>query len=70
MIKLLDVVICLDVAREVGRPDTPSGKRPFEKSFGGGKHKFSKHKYEAKEEPEGGLSGKKITPKSFVKRAK
>ena len=70
MMELLDVVIRLDDAREVSCPEIPNGKRPFEKSFGGGKHKFLKRKYEAKEEGEGGLVGKPTTPKGYVKRAK
>ena len=42
MMELLDVVIRLSDAREVGCPNMPNGKRLFEKTFGGEKHKFPK----------------------------
>ena len=48
----------------------PNRNRPFKKTFGSGKHKFPKRKYEVKEESEGGSSGKPTTPRSYVKRAK
>lgn len=70
MMKLLDVIIHLRYTREVGCPDILSGKIPFKKIFGSSKHKFPKRKYKVREEPEGILSGKPITPKSQVKRPK
>lgn len=50
MMKLLDVVIRLRDALELGCNETSSAKRPSEKHFRGGKHKFLKRKFEAKEE--------------------
>ena len=50
MLELLDVVIRLGDAREVSRPETANGKRPFEKSFGGGKSEFPKRKYEPRDD--------------------
>jgi hypothetical protein len=70
MLELFDVVIRLGDAREVGRSETPTGKKPFKRSFGGNKPKFAKRKWESKEDPERGSSGKLATPKGFVKRPK
>ena len=63
--ELLDVVICLGDAKKVGCRDTPSGKRHFEKTIGGRKHKFPKRKYEAMAEVEGSSGKKPNTPKSL-----
>ena len=70
MLELLDVVIRLGDAREISWSETTNGKRPFEKTFGGGKHKFPKRKYEPRDEGEERSVGKLITPKGFVKRTK
>ena len=70
MLELLNVVIWLGNAREVGRSEALTGKKPFERFFGGNKPKFAKQKWEPKEDPEGGSSGKPATPKGFVKRPK
>ena len=70
MLELLDVVIRLGDAREVVRSETPTGKKPFERYFGGNKLKFAKRKWESKEDPERGSSDKLATPKGFVKRPK
>ena len=70
MMELLDLVIRLVDAREVSRPDIPNGKRSLEKAFGAGKHKFSKRRFESKDEGEGISVGKPTIPKSYVKRAK
>lgn len=70
MLELLDVVIQLSDAREVGHSETLNGKKPFERSFGGNKPKFAKIMWESKEDPKGGSSGKPATPKIFVKRPK
>lgn len=70
MMELFDIVIRLGDVREVGRSKTLSGKKPFERSFGSGKSKFAKRKWDTRDEPEGGSSGKLATPKSFIKRPK
>lgn len=70
MMELFDVVICLGDAHELGRNETPSAKTPFEKHFGGGKHKFPKRKFETKEEAEGGVSLRLQTPKNSFKKVK
>ena len=70
MLELFDVVIRLGDAREVVRSETPTGKKPFERSFGGNKPKFVKRKWESKEDPEGGSSGNPATPEGSVKRPK
>ena len=44
MMELLDVVIRLSDAREVGRSDNQSEKNYFESSFRSGKCKFAKRK--------------------------
>lgn len=68
--ELLDVVIRLEDARKLDRNETLSVKRPFKKSFKGGKHKFSKRKFETKEEAEGGMSSNPQTPKGPIKWVK
>lgn len=65
MMEPLDVVIRLGDAKKIGCRDTPSSKRPFEKTIGGRKHKFPKRKYEAMAEVEGSSSEKPNTPKSL-----
>lgn len=69
MQELLDVMIRLGGAREVGRAETPTGKEPYERSFGGNKLKFAKPKWESKEDPKGS-SGKPTMPKAFIKQPK
>ena len=69
MLELLDVVIRLGDAREVGRAETPAAKKPYERFPGGNKPKFPKRKWESKEDPEG-PSGKPTMRKAFVKRPK
>lgn len=59
------IVICLGNARKLGCPEILSAKRLFEKNFNGGKCNFNKHKYEIKEEVEGGWSMKQKKPKGF-----
>lgn len=68
--KLLDMVICLGDAHELGRNETSNAKRVFEKHFGGRKHKFLKHKFEAKGETEGGVNSRRQTSKSSFKKTK
>ena len=51
--ELLDVVIRLSDAREVGRSDNQSEKNYFESSFRSGKYKFAKRKWETREDLEG-----------------
>lgn len=63
MMKLLDIIICLEDAQKLGHSETLSAKWPFEKNFGGGKYKFCKRKYEVKGEVEGIMSSKPQTPK-------
>jgi hypothetical protein len=70
MMELLDVVIRLGNAREVSRPKIPNGKRPFKKSFGDGKNKLSKRKYEPNEKDEGESVGKPTTLEGYVNWAK
>ena len=61
MMELLDIVIRLGEARELGTQGQQVGNKTLEKTFVGGssglpKNKFNKCKYEQKEDHKGGKS--------------
>lgn len=67
MMELVDVIIHLGDARELGWNDILSMKRLFQKHFRGGKHKSSKHKSEAKENARGEINSRSQTPNNSFK---
>lgn len=58
IMELLDIVMRLGDAIELGHHINPDAKHPFEKSFGRRKNKFPTKKGRAKEDAENGLGSK------------